>query len=144
MTLATNTFLSSFSSSEKENLGTLLQVPFREQQFSGANWISIFNQLARKATMQLCAYAQSHRSMLCLASSFTVETQSCLSAPLTENRTENQNLGTHTQIKWFGPASVVITDGSNLFPLRGFEHQMVNVAGMALHHLGSSIERTIC
>lgn len=37
-----------------------------------------------------------------------------------------------------GPASVVITDGSDLFPLGGLEHQMVNVAGVALHHLGNS------
>lgn len=89
--------------------------------------------------------------MLCLASCFTVETQSGLSAPLTENRTENQKLGTRTrthtrthtliEIKRFGPASVVITDGSNLFPLCGLEHQMVNVAGVAFHHLGNSVEK---
>lgn len=45
------------------------------------------------------------------------------------------------EIKRFGPASVVITDGSNLFPLCGLEHQMVNVAGVALHHLGNRIEK---
>lgn len=75
--------------------------------------------------------------MLCLASSFTVETLSGLSAPLTENRTENQ-AHTHTES---GPASVVVTDGSDLFPLRGLEHQMVNVAGVALHHLGNDTEK---
>ena len=45
------------------------------------------------------------------------------------------------EIKHFGPASVVITDGSNLFPLCGLEHQMVNVAGVALHYLGNSTEK---
>lgn len=36
---------------------------------------------------------------------------------------------------------MVITDGSNLFPLCGLEHQMVNVAGVALHHLGNGGEK---
>lgn len=88
--------------------------------------------------------------MLCLASCFTVETLSELSAPLTENRTENQKLGTHTrththmEIKRVRPASVVITDGSNLFPLHGLEHQMVNVAGVTLHYLVTAWEKQTC
>lgn len=94
-----HTFFPPLALIEKEILGTLLRPPQppqpqREENLSAANWISIFNQLARKATKQLCAYARSHWSMLCLASCFTVETLSGLSAPLTENRTENQKLGT--------------------------------------------------
>lgn len=33
---------------------------------------------------------------------------------------------------------MVVADGSDLFPLGGLEHQMVNVAGVALHHLGEA------
>lgn len=42
-----------------ENLGTSVWVPLREENLSALNWISIFNQLARKATKQVCAYARS-------------------------------------------------------------------------------------
>lgn len=48
---------------------------------------------------------------------------------------------TYMEIKLCGPASVVITDWSNLFPLGRLEHQMVNVAGVALHHLGNREEK---
>ncbi len=65
VTLASDTLFPPQALIEKENLGTSFQVPLREENLSAANWISIFNQLARKATKQLCAYAESHRSMLC-------------------------------------------------------------------------------
>lgn len=48
---------------------------------------------------------------------------------------------TYMEIKLCRPASVVIADWSNLFPLCRLEHQMVNVAGVALHHLGNSEEK---
>lgn len=96
LTLATNTLFPSASLNWKGKFGNLVTgPPLREENLSASNWISIFNQLTRKATKQHCAYAQSHWSMLCLASCFTVETLSGLSAPLTKNRTENQKLGTH-------------------------------------------------
>lgn len=45
-----------------ENLGTSLWVPLRGENLSSLNWISTFNQLARKATKQLCAYGWSLES----------------------------------------------------------------------------------
>lgn len=99
LTIATDTvFPPLLALIEKENVGTLSTPPpsSERKNLSAANWISIFSQLATK---QPCVYARSHWSVLCLASCFAVETQSGLSAPLAENRTEKirKRERTHTQ-----------------------------------------------
>jgi len=143
---ATDTRFPSSSINRKRNIWGPVppSPPLQRKNLPAANWISIFNQLA---TRRLCASAATPERVV-LASRFTVETRAGLSAPLGENReSEAGNTHTHTQThthmetKRFGPAGVVITDGSNLFPLRGLEHQMVDVAGVALHHLEDSKEQ---